>query len=72
LKSDRRDFEKILLRFTGIYFWTLSIVIVFFSKPLRFEGWFFRRPQVKPALLDPFDRAGLYLWAFKDELLRIL
>jgi hypothetical protein len=30
-------------------FWTSSIVTVFFSKPLRFEGWLFR-PQVKPAI----------------------
>jgi hypothetical protein len=44
-------------------FWTLSIVIVFFfSKPLRFEGWLFPRPQVKATVLDPLDRASLYLW----------
>jgi hypothetical protein len=34
----------------------------FFFKPLRFEGWLFPRPQVKPTLLDPFDRVSLYLW----------
>jgi hypothetical protein len=26
--------------------------------PLRFRGWFFPRPQVKPTLLGPFDRAS--------------
>jgi hypothetical protein len=36
-------------------FWTLSIIIVFFLKPPRFEGWLFPHPQVKPALLDLFD-----------------
>jgi hypothetical protein len=33
------------------------------KKPLRFEGWLFARPHVKPTLLDPLDRASLYLWA---------
>jgi hypothetical protein len=36
-------------------FWTLSIVTVFFPKPLHFKGWLFPRPLVKSTLLDPLD-----------------
>jgi hypothetical protein len=36
-------------------------------KPLRFEGWLFPRPQVKHTLLDPFNRASLYLWTYPLE-----
>jgi hypothetical protein len=51
-----------------------------FLKPLRFKGWFFPRPQVKPTLLGPVDRPSLYQWTidrsntaplsktFRDEL----
>jgi hypothetical protein len=48
------------IEMTGIYL--LDFIhrhCVSFSKPLRFEGWFFFRPQVKPTLLDPLDRASL-------------
>jgi hypothetical protein len=38
-----------------------------FSKPLRFEGWLFPHPQVKHTLLDPFNRASLYLWTYPLE-----
>jgi hypothetical protein len=32
-------------------------------QPQRFKGCFFPRPQVKPTLLGPVDRASLYRWS---------
>jgi hypothetical protein len=42
-------FPTVLYYWDLFFFWTLSIALVFF-KPLRFKGWFFPRPQVKPTL----------------------
>jgi hypothetical protein len=48
-------------------FWTLSIVIVFFSKPLHFERCLFPHPQVKHTLLDLLDRVSLYQCTLSTE-----
>jgi hypothetical protein len=44
-----------------LFFGLLSIAFMLF-KPQRFKGWLSPRPQVKPTLLGPVDRASLYRW----------
>jgi hypothetical protein len=53
-----------LHKYTGywyLFFGPYPLLLCSF-KTNTFRGMALPRPRVKPTLLDPFDRASLYLW----------